>query len=286
MNVIQRTITPMIAAEFLKGNTKNRSLSGSTVARYARDMAAGLWGPSPDAIVIGKDGAVYNGQHRLHALIKAEVSLPFFVVDEAGEDFLWNTDVGKKRTARDVANLTNAVGRAVRSLDLAVSSLMCDLRSPTPHEAVDNLAKYEKSVSFVTSRCRTNKRGVVQGPVLAPIARAHHLGHDAERLAHFLSVLMTGEAEGRSDRMAVKLRDLATDGHNTGRIGKLPRGDLYARTENALANYLVREDPKMLYPAGEELFPISEKETGSLDAGSHSARMRAKLAALLNEAAN
>lgn len=95
-------ITPEIAKELLSHNGANRPLSEVIVTEYARQMAAGLWKEeTAESIKISADGRLINGQHRLHAVIKAKVSLYFLVSRELDYDIYKVIDQGKKRSPTD-----------------------------------------------------------------------------------------------------------------------------------------------------------------------------------------
>lgn len=67
------TITPEIATEMLKMNSRNprKTMSRSKIQQYADIISAGLWQMNGEAIIFDEDGFLKNGQHRLCAIIKA-----------------------------------------------------------------------------------------------------------------------------------------------------------------------------------------------------------------------
>lgn len=74
-------ITPQIAAEYLKMNTDNyRTLSNSLVNAYAEDMRTGNWENNGEPISFRENGTLFNGQHRLNAVVKADTAIQFLVV--------------------------------------------------------------------------------------------------------------------------------------------------------------------------------------------------------------
>lgn len=75
-------ITPEIATHYLSGNKSNRTVSNSTVTKYASDMSSGNWRLTHQGILIGKNNVVVDGQHRLHAVKKSGM----------GQWFLLSTD--------------------------------------------------------------------------------------------------------------------------------------------------------------------------------------------------
>lgn len=75
-----RMVTPALAAEFLRQNTGNRRPVAAHVDALARDMRAGRWALNPQPICFAADGRLLNGQHRLLAIIRADVAVELPVV--------------------------------------------------------------------------------------------------------------------------------------------------------------------------------------------------------------
>jgi hypothetical protein len=107
----QMTITPDLAREWLdKHNTHNRSLRKPRVEAYAHEMRHGNWKITNEGIVFRSDGRLADGQHRLHAVVLADIPVEMMV--------FWNVDgplnLGIGRTPGDRArfdghNNSNAV---------------------------------------------------------------------------------------------------------------------------------------------------------------------------------
>jgi len=97
-------INPAKAEELLKQNTSNRRLNDAVVAHYANQMSNGTWPFTGHPIVIGISGRLLDGQHRLKAIIKANVSMPMLVVRgiENEADAFDAIDTGKLRSSGDV----------------------------------------------------------------------------------------------------------------------------------------------------------------------------------------
>lgn len=98
-------IDPVTAKELLDRNTRNRGLSPTTVNTYARDMAAGAWKTTGDGIKFAADGTLLDGQHRLAAIVKANVPVGMFVFRNIETDAQDAMDTGRKRSAADALGL-------------------------------------------------------------------------------------------------------------------------------------------------------------------------------------
>ena len=72
-------ISPKRAAEYLKKNVTNRGLREVTVQAYERDMKAGNWVPTHQGIAFNDREELIDGQHRLKAVIRANVIVKMLV---------------------------------------------------------------------------------------------------------------------------------------------------------------------------------------------------------------
>jgi len=72
---------------------------------YARDMVAGHWPFTGDAIRFDIDSNLIDGQHRIKAIIESGVTLPFVLVFGLDPKTKHALDMGRKRSAADVLAL-------------------------------------------------------------------------------------------------------------------------------------------------------------------------------------
>lgn len=94
------------AQRWLSKNSRNRNLNPSVVRRYAADMSAGRWPLTGEPVKFDAQGNLLDGQHRLAAIVAADVTLPIFVVrglDESSQAFM---DTGRKRTVQDQLSMS------------------------------------------------------------------------------------------------------------------------------------------------------------------------------------
>lgn len=96
------TISPDMAAAFLEKNADNRNVVRGAVDAYARDMLVGRWHLSGAAIAFDKNHRLIDGQHRLHACIRADVpfqTIVLYGIDPVAKDVI---DTGRGRSVADV----------------------------------------------------------------------------------------------------------------------------------------------------------------------------------------
>ncbi len=108
MNIYTTTITPEIASEWLAQNHNNRDVKRAIVEQYARDMAAGRWQVTGEAIKRDKDGNVLDGQHRLLAMVKSGTPIVTVVVDGLPAEAQVVIDSGKPRGGGDALKFKGA----------------------------------------------------------------------------------------------------------------------------------------------------------------------------------
>jgi hypothetical protein len=98
---VQR-ITPGKAEQLLAANTTNRPLSRSTVRSFAEAMRRGDWLVTHQGIAFDTNGVLVDGQHRLAAVIEADMPVEMTVFTEVEPDTFDVLDTGKRRNAADV----------------------------------------------------------------------------------------------------------------------------------------------------------------------------------------
>lgn len=105
MKIEQIVITPEIAAKMLDKNISNRKLSGDRVLLYSLLMKEGKWFEETAETIKFTNGRLIDGQHRLAAIVKSNVSLKMSVASDLSNDVFKYIDQGKARTASDVFHI-------------------------------------------------------------------------------------------------------------------------------------------------------------------------------------
>ena len=103
------TITPDMARDMLAKNMKNnRRLNHETVKRYARIMKAGGWNLTHQGIAFDDKGELIDGQHRLEALVAANVPVTMMVTYnvEHSDGEAFTIDVGARRTTQNIIQIS------------------------------------------------------------------------------------------------------------------------------------------------------------------------------------
>lgn len=183
-------VDPSLAKVLLEGNVINRPLSGSLVDSIARDILNDRWQVSHQGLALASDGRLLDGQHRLHAIIKAnrEVQIPvtYNVPPEAFSVIDLN---GRPRTIADIAALTR--GLKSGRLCVAAVKVIHGLSDPpqqsrwTKAEVDELLDRYQSEVSWAVSIVRSN--AMRSSSIVGAIAYAYPT--DKEKIEAFARTL-------------------------------------------------------------------------------------------------
>lgn len=96
------TVTPAMAQEWLSKQIRNRKWRRDVVNRYKTEMLAGRWKENGQPIVFEGNNYLVDGQHRLRAIIEANIPVKLLVVYGVKTDAAMTIDTGLSRTLGDV----------------------------------------------------------------------------------------------------------------------------------------------------------------------------------------
>jgi len=257
-------ISPDTAREMLEQNVSNRKLRKSVVNRYAKDMIAGEYLESPAPIAFDTKGGLLDGQHRLAALVKADISLPFWVATGVKEDVRSVVDIGFSRTKADSLELSGEFGGTpLKDYIATVQAMMRPgagglAGGISRWEIRDMLQTYFPTIQLVLSFFPGKRARITHSVVFAAITRAAcHLPKDTIR--QFCSLLYAGEPEGAvilpGMRTVFRFRNLLLDSTVAGRGGN-PRREIYYRCERVIKAFAEGEELGKIYNPSKELFPL------------------------------
>jgi len=102
-------LTPEMATQYLEYNTHNRPLNEQHVKRIAAQIIAGKWRFNGDTIKFSVKKDVLDGQHRLWAIVEANVPVETLIVEGIEADAFATIDTLRKaRSGSDILALKGA----------------------------------------------------------------------------------------------------------------------------------------------------------------------------------
>lgn len=264
-------ITPAIAKEYLGKLYKNeRTPNTQIIKKYSDIMLSGGWNLS-EPIEFDTEGRLYNGQHRLNAVILSGCTITFYVARNMDPVCKEYVDRGQKRTTAQIAKIK---GKFIASSDDAFSVIRAMFHSNRiesqqgvkkevnlrlymePDNLIRLYEKYEVCIRFACT-LRTNR--VAVAAVRAAITRAYfHFdqGRNRDSLIEFINILNTGIAHKKNDNAAIKLRDYALRGKS--RSSRTESVGLYLKTEFAIQKFIEHSPISRIQEAKQELFPMGD----------------------------
>jgi hypothetical protein len=173
-------VGPDLAREWLSDfNTHNRPIREKKVVEYSRDMIAGDWEFNGVPILFGKDGALLDGQHRLRAIMRADVTLDIVVIRGLEAKAQQTVDIGATRTTGDILALRGEANGSVLA-SIARRTLRYDSAIDPEYRAVLNPTQAE-IINYLDANRSLHRAAEVYGRArvvpVAPsvIASAYHI---------------------------------------------------------------------------------------------------------------
>jgi hypothetical protein len=103
---LRMLVTPDMAKHWLETtNIRNRPLSEMHWMKLWLDIAEGRWRYNGEPISFGSNGALLNGQHRLKACAEGDTPIDTDVIFGLDPEAMSTIDIGKVRTAANIAHL-------------------------------------------------------------------------------------------------------------------------------------------------------------------------------------
>lgn len=200
------TITPAMATKWLATTKRNRSLSPATVKAYAADMRAGAWKITHQGIGFDVDGALVDGQHRLSAVIEADIPVTMPVTHGLPRDAQDVIDAPRVRTVKDqlelIDGVKNAMGKAaVCKIVYALENNVRGSPKLTLHQTRELLTRDSERMDRVYAICW--KTPLTAAPFVGGIVFAMGAG---EKVFEFAELVRNGEGLKKGDP-AHTLRD-------------------------------------------------------------------------------
>ena len=262
MRIVIMDITPQKAGELLDKNTNNRNLRQSRVNMYASEMKSGNWKSNGVPIIIGDDDILKDGQHRLYACLKTNITMKNVVVIYLPKEQTNCYDIGSTRTAVDVAKFmgldekpyfrSNAI---FSTANLAINGKSDSARSYSKINLIKELQKHPDACEFIYHKILSS--GAVQNlkfrksGLMAAIFNALVSGYDIKKLERFCAVLICGIVKDDAEVPIIKLRDQIMNVSSNSRKDKLV---LYFQTQAVLKAYEMNKATVDLKRANKEYY--------------------------------
>lgn len=207
-------VGPVQAVQILERNTANRNVRDRVVRSYARDMASGKWRMTGEAIKIGEDGALLDGQHRLWAIIESGATIDVLVVRGVNVEAQAAMDTGIKRHVYDHLHFNGKSN--TRILAAAARLALVEPGAGFVEEAVENpshgeiaefIESHEPLIGEASARATYYLPDVQIIPSVFAIAWMRMVEIDADAAREFWDAIKEQRTHGAGDpRLALAKR--------------------------------------------------------------------------------
>ncbi len=239
---------------------------GGNIAQLARDMKAGRFACTHQGIAFDTEGRLIDGQHRLWAILEAEMPVRMRVFYNESPENMIHIDGNHPRTAADRMTLGRVLG-TVRTNELAtlramLGGISMSYKRRTVYEEMPLLDQHRAAIHFAHEHLPNSRpAGLVNCMSRAVVARAWYSSRDLSALARFCEVLRRGVSRGPLEEIIVTLRNHMMELHKHG-SNHVVRQRQYGLVTRALAAYLDHEPLTILRAAGSDLFLLPEETEG------------------------
>lgn len=244
-STVEVDITPTMAATWLAQNRTNRPIRKDTVRRYAADMTAGRWEVTHEGIAFGTDGTLYDGQHRLSAIVASGMTVRMQVTRgmtpqqrlcmgqpiprNTGDTFsiVYGIDHGKERVA---------IARIIVLITEGAAN------SKTNGEMWGILSAYEPELTWAIGATIGNELRFA--PIAGALAFAHRL--NPEMVSDFAERGRAGEGLSKGEPVHT-WRERVMKKPRTGSHGSTPRAEVAMKTLRAIQAHIKGERLLKIY---------------------------------------
>lgn len=209
-------ITPEKARKYLDGNYGNRLIRNTWVENLAGMILRGEWVATHQGLAFAKDGRLLDGQHRLHAIVRAGKAVDILVTHDLDEAVFRHIDGGRTRTPADRVKLVEDEKENVVCVGMVRSYLTAAVVKSSNTITMDlidnNFLTMADAFAAVAAEFRNRKgaqRTLMQGTVGAGIAV--YLHHHEKPGRRFLEAFVSGKDLGEKSPVLV-LREALLSG--------------------------------------------------------------------------
>lgn len=263
------TFTPSEASSILDRTGLQRPLSKRAVDSLVSSIKEGRWVVNGETIILGNDGTVLDGQHRLWACVISDIPIQTWVVHGVQGNGISTIDTGRVRSNSDMVHMYLNESGLGSSLEKAVGAAIglvqsCDMNGKfyvTRFERASKNYEIEEFLRFRPEFKDDAKRIYGNGSKKCPIPLSIAIGIYAiaksgypEEADHFIQTLYTDIGHNEGDPvLALRRKGLARSKPEDFRR----RTDVVACTVKTWNAFVRRDQIKTVrYSHRNEDFPI------------------------------
>lgn len=251
MEIRQEAITPEMAQEYLKHNTENyRGLNKDRIISYAGDMARGKWQLNGEGIKFDEEGKLIDGQHRLHAIVRAGVPVEMLVIRgvQQGVNIY---DVGSTRSMGQIAKARGIVPGWYSATMAVAGWIVNNGESNHKYSGKATILQYAEEhaedITRAVRYCTVGSSSCIckRSPIISAVYCMIRDGVNQEDMADFFRIANTGLPHGHFEPSpALIYRNMVQESNNNNPEEKKL---LFSAAVSAFSDFMAGKQRMMKY---------------------------------------
>ena len=280
IKTVMMQVTPEMARQWLANNHGNRNFSYENITKYAADMKSGAWKINGEGIRFRADGTLVDGQHRLKAILAANVPVWMSVTTGIPTEEATLYDRGRPRSTTNTLVMMGLDPQVVGSKGVAVAKLYLYMTTANKNLSDDQIKGFllENAANMLTALNLTkgfSRLNMKNATVNTAVFSALKAGEDIHKLEQFVNIVRTGMYSGdKAETAAIIIRnDLISKKIYTGAGAN--RCSSVRKVEKAIYDFC-RGYPRKItyanYNGGSYSFPEAEEKESAAGADGKAGR--------------
>jgi hypothetical protein len=243
-------ITPDMARNMLGSNPVNRNISERAVTDLSKAILNNDWQVTHQGIAFYNDGTLADGQHRLSAVIKADVPVYMMITKGLSKEVAMTIDSGRRRSLIDGVKISGAAPW-MEAKHINLVPIITHPKRLTDMQKLDFLVGMKPYVEFATDCFVSNRRFLTSSIVHAALTMAAYHKEDPVKLKRFAQVFFDGVMAEPNERIIILVREYFLS-HTNG--GDSDKHEKYLKLQRAIQAYCRGENIKRLIQPTEIIY--------------------------------
>jgi len=243
-------VTPDMARNMLASNPINRRISERSVSDLSKAILNNDWQITHQGIAFYDDGTLADGQHRLTAVIKANVPVHMMITKGLAKDAAMSIDSGRRRSLIDGVKISGAAPW-MEAKHINLVPIITHPKRLTDMQKLDFLVGMKPYVEFATDAFVSNRRYLTGSIIHAALTMAAYHKEDPEKLKRFARVFLDGIMAEPHEKVIILAREYFLS-HTNG--GDSDKHDKYLKLQRAIQAYCAGENVRRLIQPQEVIY--------------------------------
>jgi hypothetical protein len=239
-----------MARNMLASNPINRRISERAVSDLSKAILNNDWQITHQGIAFYDDGSLADGQHRLTAVVKANVPVHMMITKGLAKDAAMSIDSGRRRSLIDGVKISGAAPW-MEAKHINLVPIITQPKRLTDMQKLDFLVGMKPYVEFATDAFVSNRRYLTGSIVHAALTMAAYHKEDPEKLKRFARVFLDGIMAEPHEKVIILAREYFLSHPNGGDSDK---HDKYLKLQRAIQAYCSGENVKRLIQPQEVIY--------------------------------